>query len=92
MKKTYFSMIVLIIMIFISTNLFSQKEVVIKLKDGVSYIPIAIPVFTLKNDSEKNRKYRDIIHKTVWDDLRYSRVFQLIPQEHYSYIQKFDRS
>ena len=92
MKKTNFSMIVLIIMIFISTNLFSQKEVVIKLKDGVSYIPIAIPVFTLKNDSEKNRKYRDIIHKTVWDDLRYSRVFQLIPQEHYSYIQKFDQN
>lgn len=88
MKKNI--IIVSLILFFITSFLFSQKEVVLKLNEGVSRVPIAIPLFNINVDNEKNKQLRDDIHKTVWNDLRYSRVFQLIPLEHYNYIQKFD--
>ncbi len=68
MKKMVSMLKIVVLILFLSMSLFSQKEVVIKLKDGVSHIPIAIPVFMTNNSSKKNIKLRDDIHKTLWDN------------------------
>jgi TolB protein len=70
--------------------LHAQKEVRVQVTKGVSVIPLAMPMFetgeaTVENEANKNKIYR-----TLWDDLEYSRVFRLVPEEYYNYIQKFD--
>jgi len=92
MKKKISIIVLLIINVIISQSLYSQKEVVIKLNEGLSQVPIAIPTFIGNDNSEKGKKICNEIHNVVWNDLRYSRVFQLIPKEHYNYIQKFNEN
>ncbi len=79
------------IMVFTIT-IFSQKEVKLQLSEGVSRIPIAIPNFSINDNSKNSIQLRNEIYKTIWNDLLYSRVFQIIPREHYKYLPKFNKN
>lgn len=73
-------------------NLYSQQEVRIRIRDGMPMIPVALPDFAFTKDSVIDESVKKEIYETLWNDLKFSRVFKLIPKEHYSYIQKFNPS
>ncbi len=71
-------------LIFISTEILdSQQEVIIKIREGVSLIPVAIPEFIVKNKNSITYDCANIIHRTLWEDLEFSRVFSLVPRDLY---------
>ncbi|MGQ9618012.1 MAG: Tol-Pal system beta propeller repeat protein TolB [Candidatus Aminicenantia bacterium] len=82
LKKIFF----LILVIFMTTLMNPQQEVVIKIREGVSLIPVAIPDFILKDGKESTATCAKIIHKTLWEDLEFSRVFSLAPRDIYPQI------
>jgi len=65
---------------------FPQQEVVISIKDGMPVIPLALPEFIAQSSSQEIRTFGKDLHQIISDDLNYSRVFQLLPKSHYSYI------
>jgi TolB protein len=75
-----------------SVHLFSQQEVRIRIREGMAMIPVALPEFPFTPQSVKDNEMKNEIHQVIWNDLTYSRVFKLVPKEHYSYIKKHDPS
>jgi len=67
-----------------------QQEVVITIKDGMPMIPVALPDFSLRSSSAPVQAAAAEIHKVLSDDLKYSRVFQLLPKSYYGYISALD--
>ncbi|MBA7712372.1 Tol-Pal system protein TolB [subsurface metagenome] len=63
-----------------------QQEVVISIKEGMPAIPLAIPDFMVRSSSPETKALAQELHKIISDDLKYSRVFQLLPKSYYSYI------
>lgn len=64
----------------------SQEEVIIKIREGVSLIPVAIPEFFIKDKNSVTYDCAKIIHRTLWEDLEFSRVFSLVPRDLYPQI------
>lgn len=64
----------------------SQEEVIIKIREGVSLIPVAIPEFVIKDKNSVTYDCAKIIHRTLWEDLEFSRVFSLVPRDLYPQI------
>lgn len=60
-----------------------QQEVIVKIREGVSLIPVAIPEFILKDRSGLTAECAKIIHRTLWEDLEFSRVFSLVSRDLY---------
>ncbi|MCP4219196.1 MAG: Tol-Pal system beta propeller repeat protein TolB [bacterium] len=67
-----------------------QQEVRTGIREGQSMIRAGIPEFLLTAQSAAAEEVKNEIQSVLWDDLSYSRVFYIIPKEHYSYISKFD--
>ena len=63
-----------------------QQEVVIRIKEGMPAIPLALPDFMVRSSSPETKTIAQELHKIISDDLKYSRVFQLLPKSYYSYI------
>lgn len=72
------------------TSLFAQQEVRIRIREGMPTIPVALPDFHFTANSIKDETLKKEIANVLWNDLKYSRVFKLVPKEHYEYIQKFN--
>jgi len=66
--------------------LYPQQEVVISIKEGMPAIPLAIPDFIVHSSSPETKATAQELHQIISDDLKYSRVFQLLPKSYYSYI------
>jgi TolB protein len=66
--------------------LFSQQEVVITIKEGMPAIPLALPNFVASSSSPALKEAAGEIHQVLENDLKYTRIFQLLPEAHYSYI------
>ncbi|MGB9907326.1 MAG: eIF2A-related protein [Candidatus Saccharicenans sp.] len=66
--------------------LFPQQEIVLTIREGVPAISLALPPFSYEASSPQAREAADTIHQVLSDDLRYSRVFTLVPREHLNYI------
>ncbi len=66
--------------------LLGQEDVVLKITEGVPAISFALPDFVLRSDSPAVKAAAAELHQVMLDDLRYSRVFQLLPQSYYGYI------
>ncbi len=96
MKKTknilFILLIVVIVSISMGVHLFSQQEVRIRIREGMPMIPVALPEFHFTPQSVMDKKIKNEIHQVIWNDLKYSRVFKLVPKEHYNYIKKHDPS
>jgi len=92
MKNTIFKRRFLAVVFVLAaiTPAFSQQEVRVRITEGMPTIPVALPAITFARGSQLDNAIRDEIHDTLFYDLAYSRVFKLIPREHYSYIPKFD--
>jgi TolB protein len=66
--------------------LFSQQEVVITIKEGMPAIPLALPDFVTRSSSPALKEAAAEIRQVLENDLKYTRIFQLLPDTHYSYI------
>ena len=64
----------------------AQQEVVLTIREGTPMIPLALPDFLVRSNSPEARAAAEEIRKVLEDDLRYSRVFQILPKAHYGYI------
>jgi TolB protein len=64
----------------------AQQEVYLSIREGMPAIPLAIPEFTIHDSSPNNQEAAKDIHQTLQADLKYSRIFQELPREFYSYI------
>ncbi len=82
----------LFLAVSISQILYSQEEIKIKITEGVPMITVALPEFFYSGDSKIDEKIKKELYETLWKDLKYSRVFKLIPREHYSYLPKQEES
>lgn len=85
----------LIIGIFIQVSpvpVYSQQEVWVGIKEGMPMIPVALPAFHFTAKSEQDQETIREMYETLWNDLNFSRVFKLVPREHFGYINKFDPS
>ena len=75
-----------------SLNIFTQEEVWVGIKDGMSMVPVALPDFHFTKKSVPDNEIKKELYNTLWSDLSFSRVFKLVPREHYGYIKKFNPS
>ena len=91
-KKTILSILFLAICTGFTVPLYSgpQQEVRIQIREGMPMIPIALPDFQFTEQSDKNEFIKNSLHDVLWNDLEYSRIFKLVPKEHYSYIPKLN--
>jgi len=71
-------------------NVFCQQEVWVGVRDGMSMVPVALPDFHFTEKSVLDSEIKQELYNTLWEDLNFSRVFKLIPREHYGYIKKFN--
>lgn len=73
-------------------SLNAQQEVTIRITEGLPMIPVAIPDFTMKQNTTDAEEIKRVLTQVLSDDLQYSRVFKLVPKEYYGYIQSYDPS
>jgi TolB protein len=66
--------------------LYPQQEVVLSIKEGMPAIPIAIPPFIVHNNSPQISEASQELYQILSDDIKYSRVFQILPKSYYDYI------
>jgi TolB protein len=67
-----------------------QQEVVMSLKDGMPAIPLAIPEFIIQSSAPDAKSIARQLHQIISEDLKYSRVFRLLPKTHYNWIRPLD--
>jgi TolB protein len=67
-------------------NLSAQQEVVLTIREGMPMIPLALPDFLLRSVSAQTKEAAAEIRQVMEDDLKASRIFELLPKAHYSYI------
>jgi TolB protein len=67
-------------------GLFAQQEVSLKISEGMPMVSVALPAFTVRSASSQAKAAAQEIQQTLADDIKYSRIFQLLPQEYYGYI------
>lgn len=82
MKKTLFGLLV----ILAASGVFAQQEVVLKISEGMPMIPLALPEFIVRSASPQAQAAAAEIHQVLADDVKYSRIFQLLPKSYYDYI------
>jgi TolB protein len=64
----------------------AQQEVSIKITEGMPMVSVALPLFMVRSASPQAKAAAQEIQQTLADDIKYSRIFQLLPQEYYGYI------
>ena len=68
----------------------AQQEVVLKISEGMPMITLALPEFIVRTSSPAAHAAAQEIRQVLAEDARYSRIFQLLPREHYGYIRPLD--
>ena len=69
-----------------ASGVFAQQEVVLKISEGMPMILLALPEFVVRSASPLALAAAQEIHQTLSDDVKYSRIFQLLPKDYYGYI------
>jgi len=82
--------IVILLLVFSGCWLMGQREIRVTLDEGIPLIPVAVPAFTLISGSQPDESLQDELYQTFLADLSYSRVFVLISEKYYDYIDRFD--
>jgi len=83
-KKCF--ILLLFIFCIITTFLFPQQEVGITIKKGAPAITVAVPKPIFHSNEDQTKKDGNYIFGVFKNDLNFSLVFSLIPDEFYSYI------
>lgn len=63
-----------------------QQEVYLSIREGMPAIPLAIPEFIVHDSSPGIEEAAQVLHQTLASDLKYSRIFEELPKDFYSYI------
>lgn len=63
-----------------------QQEVYLSIREGMPAIPLAIPQFVVRDSSPDVQEAAQLLHQTLAADLKYSRIFEELPKDYYSYI------
>jgi TolB protein len=71
-------------------QLSGQEEVTIRIKEGMPMIPVAMPGFQLNDAATQKDDTASKVYETLWKDLEFSRIFKMVPREHYSYIPRLN--
>ncbi len=93
---TRFPKNVLVLLIFLSfpasIHLAAQQDVVLKISEGTPMISVALPEFVVRGDSDSApaRAAALEIRRFLAEDIKYSRIFQLLPDDYYGYIRPLD--
>jgi len=86
MKRSAILILLFVILTAGGSILTPQQEIVLTIREGVPAISLALPPFISDTSSAEAREAAETIHQVLADDLRYSRVFSLVPREHLNYI------
>ena len=70
--------------------LYSQQDVVMSIKGGIPAIPVAIPNFVVNGSTPETKSFAETARSIITDNLKYSRVFNTLPNSYYSYIRPLD--
>ncbi|MBE3109725.1 MAG: Tol-Pal system beta propeller repeat protein TolB, partial [Acidobacteria bacterium] len=81
-KKTLLGLLVFLA----ASGVFAQQEVVLKISEGMPMILLALPEFVVRSASPLALAAAQEIRQTLSDDVKYSRIFKLLPKEDYGYI------
>jgi TolB protein len=81
-KKTLLALLVFLA----ASGVFAQQEVVLKISEGMPMILLALPEFVVRSASSLVQSAAQEIRQTLSDDVKYSRIFQLLPKDYYGYI------
>ena len=93
MKKILILSVIIGVFANLSTlTVYSQQEVWVGIKEGMPMIPVALPAFQFTAKSVIDEGIIRELYETLWHDLQFSRVFKLVPRDHYGYIKKLDPS
>ena len=79
-----------LLVILIASGAFAQQEVVLKISEGMPMIPLALPEFIVRGASPAAQAAALEIRQALSDDVKYTRIFQLLPKEYYGYIRPLD--
>jgi TolB protein len=66
-----------------------QEEITIRIREGMPMVPVALPAFQLDAAAQKDEA-AGVLYETLWKDLEFSRIFKMVPREHYAYIPAFN--
>ncbi|MFO7980795.1 MAG: Tol-Pal system beta propeller repeat protein TolB [Candidatus Aminicenantes bacterium] len=90
MRKTNITLILLLLGILSVSPLYSQQEVVMRIREGMPIIPVAVPEMITSTDSPELRSAASTIREVIISDLKYSRVFSPLPEDYYRWIDPLD--
>jgi len=77
--------------ILMAIPLAAQQEIRVRISEGVAMVPVAFPAVTFNaSTSVRETEVLKEVDETLWADLSFSRVFRMVPREHYGYIRAFD--
>jgi TolB protein len=65
---------------------YPQQEFRLVISEGMPVIPVALPAFITRDNSEEAKAAAELLREVVGADLRYSRIFSLLPEKYYGFI------
>ncbi|OGD13409.1 MAG: hypothetical protein A2W20_07560 [Candidatus Aminicenantes bacterium RBG_16_66_30] len=80
----------LLVALTAASGTFAQQEVVLKISEGMPMITLALPEFVVRGGSPAAQAAAQEIHQVLMEDVKYTRIFQPLPKEHYGYIRPLD--
>ncbi|MGD9345009.1 MAG: Tol-Pal system beta propeller repeat protein TolB [Candidatus Aminicenantes bacterium] len=92
MNKQTQTKLILACTLFLATTtiLYAQQDVVMSIKGGIPAIPVAIPNFIVNGSTSDAKFFAETARTIITDNLKYSRVFNTLPNSYYSYIRPLD--
>jgi len=76
----------LLSLILAAGGLLAQQEVSLKISEGMPMVSVALPEFIVRSASPQAQAAAREIQQTLSDDIKYSRIFQLLPKAYYDYV------
>ncbi len=76
--------------ILAASGALAQQEVVLKISEGMPMIPLALPEFIVRGGTPTAQAAAQEIRQVLTGDVNYTRIFRLLPKEHYGYIRPLD--
>jgi len=80
----------LFVVLLAASGAMAQQEVVLKISEGMPMITLALPEFVVRGTSPAAQAAAQEIRQALSDDIKYTRIFQLLPKEYYGYIRPLD--
>ena len=78
------------ICLIVAALLWPQQRVTLQIREGLPAYPLAIPPFVVQDDSGEAEAAAKELHEVVLSNLKYSRIFQPVPDSYYSWIRPLD--